>query len=130
MSYAVMMSAKEQHEALQAAVRMLFSWGVDPARTTRILNVDAHSLEGLSNPSSGNELYTDDQLCRADLVIGFGEIISALFQNPVNLRNFASLPNKNAGFDGRSLLDVMENCDTTEWQCVYMTFKAQTMNPW
>ena len=74
--------------------------------------------------------FTEDQIRRFDLVVNFDRFINIIFKNPKNRENFASYSNANIIFKGRSLLEIMEECDTEEWQRVYLEVKIWAINPW
>lgn len=124
------MNSQEQLDLVLKAVQTLENWGVDSARTVCILQLNTDSLAKFLDFAKSDDKFTEDQLRRIDLIASFDSIIKSIFRSPSNLRNFASYPNGNAGFDGRSLLEIMEVYDTNEWQRVYLIFKAEMMNPW
>tara|TARA_R110000751_G_scaffold307023_3_gene427094 strand:- start:2363 stop:2737 length:375 start_codon:yes stop_codon:yes gene_type:complete len=124
------MTMQEQRDHFLKVVKILSSWGVDPSRMARIILMNEGSLDRLSAITQSSVRLTEDQLRRIDLVVNFARIINGMFENPSNVTYFASRPNDNYGFDGRSLLEILEHCDTDDLQRVYRNFYAEMINPW
>jgi hypothetical protein len=124
----------EQHVVwLRTAVDILSQWGVDPQRAAQILTIDYEQIEIIKNSAKGatrhSYLFTEDQLQRAILLDDFDTVIKAIFENPVNQRNFPSLADTPLGNGSHSLLERLETGELSDWYSAF-THLRQGLAPW
>ena len=129
-TYSASMTVQQQKDLYHNAVKILSKWNVDAPRICRILRMDVEAMDQILYSVEEESFFTEDQIRRFDLVVNFDRFINILFKNPANREKFASYSNANIIFKGRSLLKIMEECDTEEWQRVYLEVKIWAINPW
>lgn len=92
---------------LRTAIDIMERWGATQEQITMTLGVSPNILARATRSQSVTVKLDSEQLGRITCILNMHAALRTIFENPVNLYGFVTMPNGNEFFDGRRPLDVI-----------------------
>lgn len=92
---------------LCTAIKIMERWGATQEQITMTLGVSPNIWTRATGLQSETIKLDSEQLGRIACILNMHAALRTIFENPVNVYGFVSMPNGNEFFDGRTPLDVI-----------------------